>query len=111
MTLMYRYDDVSYAPMCDEFGESRGSSRLEVELRSFEVLRRTQKGTWIDVHGRERFVLDGARKKYAHPTVELAQESFVARKRRQLGIYEARAARARQAIELVVRGRVSVRAA
>jgi hypothetical protein len=43
-------------------------------------------------------VRSDARKRFAYPTVELARESFIARKRRQAGIYETRASYAREAI-------------
>jgi hypothetical protein len=105
---LYRYVDVAYASMSDEYGESRGSGHLEVELKWYDVVRRTPKGAWIadcspygslgSIDGHLRFVLLTARKRFACPTKEEALESFIARKTRQASIYAARLDRARRAI-------------
>lgn len=105
--VFYRYVDVAYAPMADEFGERRGSGDLKVELREYPLVRRTPKGVWIDDYGHERFVLLSARRKFACETKEDAMESFIARKRRQLEIYNARAERAKRAIR-IARGESAV---
>jgi len=103
----YRYEDVAYAVLSNG-QDDRWHSRLEVELRTYPVLRRTPKGVWLDIDpcdpfGRfdeptRRFVLTNARRRFACPTLEEAKASFIARKRAQIRIYEARAARAWQAI-------------
>ena len=105
----FRFDDVRYAPPLDEWGDSGGPGILEVKLREFSVVRHTPKGVWIDrAWSRSktrtdglRFVLRDATKRFACPTVEEARESFIARKKRQAGIYEARAKQARDAIRIV----------
>lgn len=69
----YRYDGYEYA-QCD----------------TYPVLRRTAKGVWINIGlsypglEKEKFILDGARKRWAYPTKELALESFQIRKERQI---------------------------
>jgi hypothetical protein len=54
------------------------------------VLRHTPKGVWLDTWlGRPRFVRHDTRKKYAHPTMEAAIDSFRRRKARQIAILAA----------------------
>lgn len=56
----------------------------QVWLRQFRVIRKTPRGVWLDDYGLERFVLNDARKRFAYPTVELAWESFLIRKQKQI---------------------------
>lgn len=97
----YRYEDVQYAPPPDEWGDRHGTGRLAVELRTYEVVKHTPKGVWIDYAFGRRFVLREANKRFACPTKGEAAASFKARKLRQAKIYEARASRARRALSLV----------
>lgn len=57
----------------------------QVWLRRFRVIRTTPKGVWLDDYGVQRFVLNDARKRWAYPTIELARNSFLIRKRKQIG--------------------------
>lgn len=107
MPVWYRYEDVHYAAPADEFGDSLGHGSCEVRLREFEVLRTTPKGVWLSMalgefriisEPLERFVLRDARRRFACPTKEEAMESYKARKRAQIRIYKARAARAERAL-------------
>jgi hypothetical protein len=110
--LMYRYEDVTYAAPFDETGTLPGT--LVVELRTYQVVRRTDKGCWVALCsndtpggddqflGMERFVLTGAHKRFACPTIEEARLSFIARKRRQASIYRAKMERALWAISQAV---------
>lgn len=56
-----------------------------VRLEKLPVLRETPAGVWLYYHGEEKFVLKNANKRWAYPTIELAQNSFRIRKRKQLG--------------------------
>jgi hypothetical protein len=95
--IWYRYEDIVYASLYDD-----GPGRLVVELREYEVLRHTPKGVWLTLgFGDKRFVLRGARKRFACPTKLEARESFIARKTRQMKIHLACAARAKDSILLV----------
>lgn len=77
---------------------------VEVKLRQYAVIKRTPKGCRVSLgYGVYRLVLDSARKRFAHETVEAARESFVARKRRQIRIYEARIQSARDAMRALDR--------
>lgn len=106
MEFWYRFDDVAYAAPFDETGSLPGT--IEVELRMYKLIRRTPKGAWIaqvfahvdggTFTGSERFVLDGAKKRFACPTIEAAKQSFIARKQRQIDIYQARIHRANVAL-------------
>lgn len=109
-TLWYRYVDVQYAPPLDEFGCPCGRGSLKVEKRTFEVIRTTPKGVWLRPWYEDfgsldapRFVRLDARKRYACPTEAEALASYVERKKAQVRIYEARALRARQALDMARR--------
>jgi len=86
----YRYQDQSVSVGSEEFGFH---SAVRVELYEYEVLKHTEHGVWILYYGNpnaRKFVLSTARKKFAHPTIEAAKESFVARKTKQIKIYTSR---------------------
>lgn len=93
-----------------DFGVSHGSEELgfystrQVELREFRVIKETPKGVWIETtfSGDRRFVLTGARKQYACPTVEAARQSFMARKKRQIKILKKQLLNAEDALKAVV---------
>ena len=58
-------------------------------LMKLPVLRRTRRGAWVDFYGKEKFVLGGARKRFAYPTKDEAFVSFLRRKKKQLAILAA----------------------
>lgn len=99
----YRFEDRRYASIHDE---CYTASRLEVELKEMRVKKVTPKGVklvaaycwnkgWdIDL----RFVRMDAKKRYAHPTKELALQSFIARKEAQVRIYQNRISDAQSAL-------------
>lgn len=62
------------------------SEASHIYCRDFCVVKRTEKGAWIKEgsFGRERFILDRAKKKFAYPTREGAFMSFAIRKRRHM---------------------------
>lgn len=94
METWYRYYDVCYAPPLNEYDEPVGSGRRSIELMEFEVKKHTPKGVQLGFRFEEkpsRFVLHNSRKKFAHPTKREAMLSFIERKKRQHGIYQARA--------------------
>jgi hypothetical protein len=99
----YRFEDrLESIGGYDHLGEwVSDGSRTVVHLNAYPVIRRTPKGVWIrDIGGDSRFICDNWTKRYALPTVEEAKRSFIKRKERQAGIYEARARTAREAITL-----------
>ena len=55
-----------------------------ISLYSFPVLRKTPHGAWIDVWGKEKFVLDGEGRRFAHETLAQAWSSLKIRKERQI---------------------------
>ena len=99
----YRYEDRRYSdPNFDDYEPSSYSSHVRVVLRKYPILRHTPKGVWLGWSEYDRrFVLKSARKRFACPTIEEAKESFLARKRRQISIYEARLRDAREAVVLI----------
>lgn len=59
-------------------------------METYPVTKHTPCGCWIDLGYREkRFILNDSRKRFAYPTKEEAKASFLARKKRQLGILRA----------------------
>lgn len=96
---LYRYEDVQYAGSLDEYDNIiPGSGTLRIHLREYLVLRETPKGVWINHHGKEKFVLNRSKKRFAHPTKEEALKSFKRRKKSQLLHLEHQLARAKKAL-------------
>ncbi len=98
----YRYEEIYTAPPVDEWERSIGEGGVIIHLHKFRVKHHTPKGVWLALYGdqeAQRFVLRDAHKRYACPTLEEALVSFLARKRRQLTIFEARAKGIRKTIE------------
>jgi len=81
--VLYRYHDTLCAPYLDEFDNPDGPSRVVVSLETYEILRKTPKGAWVQCFGKDKFVLLAAKKRFACPTKEEALKSFVARKSTQ----------------------------
>jgi len=62
---------------------------LAISVIRYRVVSRTPKGCWIapdwDHEARfKKFVLDGAGRRHAYPTRELARESFIIRKKKEI---------------------------
>lgn len=51
-----------------------------IQLYSFRVVKKTERGVWIDYSGTHTWVSGSSRKRFAYPTKALAFEAFVARK-------------------------------
>lgn len=102
---LYRYDDVAYSPGIDEFDNPFPGSILKIELSEYKIIKRTNCGVWINLYGGIldscRFVLLGAKKRFACPTKEEAMESFVKRKERQIKILSSQLDRTRKALQLI----------
>lgn len=104
--LYYRYtsriESCGYFDADGDWIGSRSEIRVVVRLEVFREIRKTPRGAWIEVplqrHGK-KFVLDHGRKRYAWPTQELAWESFVARKQKQIRLLSRQVAAAEAAIE------------
>jgi len=98
---LYRYEEIRYSLGVDQFDNAIPGHTLKVALRKYKVVKKTNKGyrisllselflpnnssSDIDIKN-TRFVLSTAKKKFACETIELAKESFIARKNRQLSI-------------------------
>lgn len=111
VTSYFRYEEVRRGTgYTDEGGEyvSTGSY-VELQLREFRVIKQTPCGVriddWRSPHG--RFISRDWNKQWACPTVELARQSFIARKRRQAGILEAQLRQAKEAMQLAQDGHAS----
>lgn len=100
-TFWYRFEEVSYSAGLDEWEQPLGPSEVKVHLRQFPVTIQTPKGVWIDAWNGPRFVLRDARKRYACPTKEEARVSFIARKKAQIRIYNARIRTAKLALNII----------
>lgn len=89
----YRFDTE-----VDEYG---GVSLYRSE---FDAVKKTPCGVWLVFRGgwqpKRRFVLLNSRKKYAHPDIDSALQSFIARKNLQLRILSARHDQTAAALEM-----------
>jgi hypothetical protein len=100
VTYFYRYVDVQYASLPDEYGERRGVGRPEVELEQYQVVKVTRCGVRL-CNG--RFVNLSSRKRFACPTKADALVSFKARKQRQLSILLTQVSRVEEALAIANR--------
>lgn len=98
--VFYRYQDTAYSLGTTELGDPVPGYNLQVDLHTYPVVKHTPKGTWIEHCFGRKFVLRGARRKYAHPTKEEALESFRARKRSQIRILRNKLERAERALRI-----------
>lgn len=85
---MYRYADIVFR------------DSIAIQLLQFKIIKYTKCGKWINHYGINKFVLNGARKRFAYETKELALQSFIMRKSRQCIIYKARLVDAEKAYEI-----------
>jgi hypothetical protein len=95
----YRYEDVQFASMCDEFGHSEGPGTMQLMCHEYRVLKETECGVWIDMFPK-RFVKRHAKKHFACPTKEEALKSFKRRKEVQINILKTQLDRAYRALQL-----------
>lgn len=95
---LYRIESMRYAASVDEFGESRGTGRLVVQVHTYPIISYTPKGAWIDAYGKQKFVNLRAVKQWACGTVSDAREAFHYRKLRQIQILEAQLRTAKEAM-------------
>lgn len=112
--IWYRLEDRRYAPPVDEWGDIIGTGRADVEVRKFRVIKITPKGVrvaeaFLDgtfrpiTTAESRVILDSSYKRFACPTMALALESYQARKKRQIGIYQARASAAKECLRIALK--------
>jgi hypothetical protein len=84
------------------YQESFDEEGVETKLIKYLITKRTPQGAWIDLYSydknglylydekeNKKFILLTARKRFACPTIEEAEESFFARKNCQLKILKA----------------------
>lgn len=97
--IYYRYDGcvVSVGGFSDLV-----TTRYELYCQEFHVTSRTPRGVWISNYGVKRFVLSGAKKRFACPTKLEAIESFIARKRRQIPILTKQLRNAEEALKVAL---------
>lgn len=77
MKILYRYRESHYAD---------GGIYCE----KYNIVKVTPKGAWIELYpGKNRFVKNDSKKKYASTTEYLALNDFIARKKRQIKILSA----------------------
>ena len=83
--------DLLYRIMERNYWDDEAHTQVVIALFKYQSVRRTPKGQWIvplgaaeDEGVREKFILNGRGKRFAYPTVELALQSYLIRKRRQV---------------------------
>lgn len=97
---LYRYIDIRVADF-SYFDDDYHGYHVELRLEKYRILKRTPQGAWIDmpwIRQERKFVLLTAYKQFACEGTTLALRSFIARKKRQIGIYGRRKADAQQAL-------------
>ena len=98
MGFLYRFEDHTYAQRIDPFDDfdDNWTSVTYLELNAYNIRSKTPCGYTIyaDNSVGWRFINMNATKKFALPTVNEALESYIARKKRQFEIYDARAKKA-----------------
>lgn len=101
---LYRYNGHAYSyGGFTEWGEYKHShSTYKVQLHEYGVIKETPKGFWIegDMTQEKRFVRKEGIKKYAAQTKEEALKDFIARRKKQISIFEARLSRAKIELEI-----------
>lgn len=55
-------------------------------LQELPVLKHTRFGVWVDFYGKRKFCLNDSRQRFAYPTKEEAETSFIKRKEKQVAI-------------------------
>lgn len=100
--VMYRIESRRISAGFDDWGDpSPGAGHSQLYAHVFVVLKVTKCGKWIrDYGGNRRFILDTSRKRFAQETLELSLESFRARRKRQIGILQARLRAAEEELAL-----------
>jgi len=98
--VFYRYIDSAQHGV-DEWGDLIGVYKINITCHKYSILSKTPKGTWIraDNTKGKRFILDDARKKWAHPTKTAALTSFIRRKECQVSILTAQLKQAEHALK------------
>ena len=84
-------DEIEYWYRYDEVESTTG---VRVYQHKYRVLKHTPCGVQLDYWGTRKFVNRSTRKRWACPTDQEARESYMARKRRQIGILKAQLRRA-----------------
>ena len=97
---MYRYENRQVSVDIDGYGENF-TSRPEIRLCEFVIIKKTPKGKWIETYEGKKFILDNSRKRFACETKELAKASFIARKNRQRRILVHQLENIESAIKLI----------
>lgn len=98
---LYRYEDHRYNESSWDDYLDKFIPHIRLRMDSYLILKTTPCGVWISLFGgSKRFVLLTARKKWACKTKEEALESFIRRKKRQIGILECQLAEAQEALRL-----------
>lgn len=102
--VLWRVEALSYSYVIDADREEYGVTAPRLELRWYEVIRRTPRGAWIrcsSLFADTRFVLLTAAKRFACDTIDEALESFRQRRRVQARILAKRLDTARYELGMV----------
>lgn len=75
-----------------------GSGNL-ISLVKLRFIKQTRAGIFVDYFGEKKFILSGARKKFAHDNLEDAAESFIRRKKKHIAILKAQLESAENCLE------------
>jgi len=73
---------------------------IKLKLRIFKLLRETEKGYWIDLEYKDRWISKTSTKRYAYPTKKEALNNFIIRTKRRLQFVEATIHGCKQSLRL-----------
>jgi hypothetical protein len=98
---LYRFEEHTYAQSSGWDDDTWYTVGPYLELIAYLIRSKTPKGHTIHADNGLgwRFISLESNKQFALPTIELALESYIARKKRQHAIYQGRANRAQQMVE------------
>ena len=75
--------------------------RYNICFKKYAIIKETKCGVWIcETYGKKRFINVNAKKQWACLTKELAIESFISRKNRQISILNSQLEQAKEHLKL-----------
>lgn len=100
--IYYRYECYRYSVCVNPERELYGISRVRLQLQEYPLRSKTSKGVWIGIlGGKDRWVSNISKKRFAHPTKEEALEAYRLRKQSYVNHCVKRLTNAKEELSLV----------
>lgn len=78
--LLYRIEGSAH------YYDGYASPDISLHVQSFTTFKKTEKGYWINVYGKMKWVSSSGKKRYAYPTVAEAKINFIKRRTKYVEI-------------------------